>query len=217
MDGEMQGIMEGARETSSLMSCFHLMRGPLDLGVQQQRDYGTPPSHSCQRWAYKDPISSDAVICRTPFYQHSGESCSPPKVMGLKPQGAQAEPMSGHHWLNGDYPHDKHWGLMCFEGKQPTARESFPGTEYRTSSPISVQMVVLQVDSPTGNLRFTWQFVRNAVCPLPLPRPQAESEPPRVRHRNVSTGSTGDSVLLSFQSALLEYKFALLDIKLEEL
>ena len=66
-------------------------------------------------------------------------------------------------------------------------------------------MVLLQVGSPTSNLRFTWQLVRNAVCPLPLPRPQAESEPPRVRHSNASTGSTGDSVLLSFQSALLEY------------
>ena len=37
--------------------------------------------------------------------------------MGLKPQGAQAEPMSGRHWLNGEDPYDKHWGLMCFKGK----------------------------------------------------------------------------------------------------
>ena len=82
-------------------------------------------------------------------------------------------------------------------------------------------MVVLQVGSPTSNFRFIWQFVKNAVCPLPLPRPQAESEPPRVRQSNVSTGSTGDSVLFVFSQLYwgITYRkqFALLDVKLAEL
>ena len=105
------------------------------MGSSSSETVALPLAIAIRGCLFRDPISSAALICRTPFYQHSEESCSPPKVTGLKSQGAKAEPMSGHHWLNEEDPYDKHWGLVCFKGKQHRAGEPVAGTEYRTSSP----------------------------------------------------------------------------------